>query len=86
MADYDNRNTFVLFRNNRKRPEKRDPDFTGTFTDANNKEYWIDAWSTSPKNGGEKFLSGSIRAKDAKPTARKPVEQKTVELDDEVPF
>lgn len=87
MADYDNRNRFTLFRNNRKRDGKKDADFNGTFTDENGREYWINAWSTTPKNGGEKFLSGSVRLKEGSTESRnQPAPQKRVELDDEVPF
>lgn len=87
MADYDNRNRFTLFRNNRKRDGKKDADFNGTFTDENGREYWINAWSTTPKNGGEKFLSGSVRLKEGSTESRnQPSPQKRVELDDEVPF
>ena len=85
MAEYDNRNRFTLFRNNRKRDGKKDPDFNGTFTDANGVEYWISAWSTEPKNGGDKFLSGSVKRKEQQgdiPAAKVAPR----ELDDAVPF
>lgn len=83
MTTYDNKMTFTLFRNNRKREGKNDADFTGTLIDKNGEEHWVSAWSKSPKNGGEKFLSASYRPKDA---ARAPAPQKRVELDDDVPF
>ena len=86
MAEYDNTNRFVLFRNNKKREGKKDADFNGTFTDENGKEYWMNAWSTTPSNGGEKFLSGSIRVKEARSDAPPRTDTKKVELDDEVPF
>lgn len=86
MAEYDNRNRFTLFRNNRKRPDKKDPDFNGTFTDASGKEYWISAWSTTPKNGGDKFLSGSISPKDKQSDAPQSRRAEPVDLNDEVPF
>lgn len=86
MADYDNRNRFTLFRNNRKRDGKKDPDFNGTFTDDNNVEYWISAWSTAPKNGGEKFLSGLVKRKEAAGTATRPKAASNAGMDDEVPF
>lgn len=82
MAEYDNRNTFTLFRNSRKQKDTH-PDFNGTFIDQDGTEYYMDAWSKSPKNGGEKFLSGKMKLKNgssAAPTAKK------VKLDDEVPF
>lgn len=83
MADYDNRNRFTLFRNNRKREGKKDPDFNGTFTDSNNVEYWINAWSTEPKGGGEKFLSGSIKPKDPGSGAS---QKASAAMNDDVPF
>ena len=86
MAEYDNTNRFTLFRNNRKRDGKKDADFNGTFTDQDGREYWMNAWSTQPKNGGEKFLSGTIRLKEAQNDAPPVREQKRVQLDDDVPF
>lgn len=86
MAEYDNRNRFTLFRNNKKREGKNDADFSGTFTDENGREYWVNAWSTTPKNGGDKFLSGSVRLKEEKSAPRSSAPQKRVELEDEVPF
>jgi hypothetical protein len=85
MAEYDNRNTFTLFRNNRKANEKH-ADFNGTFTDEQGREYWVNAWSKTPKNGGEKFLSGSVRLKENKNDAPPKVEGRAVDLNDEVPF
>jgi hypothetical protein len=49
------------------------------------REYWINAWATTPKSGGDKFLSGSVTLKEDKPAPR-PVQQKVAELDDAVPF
>lgn len=62
MTEYDNRNSFVLFRNGKKTKDTH-PDFTGTFTDESGKEYFADAWSKTPKSGGEKFLSGRMKLK-----------------------
>jgi hypothetical protein len=90
MPDYDNRNRFTLFRNNKKREGKRDADFNGTFTDADGREYWINAWSQTPKNGGEKFLSGDVRPKvnDVPKNAGvlRQAAQAANNLDDEMPF
>lgn len=86
MAEYDNRNRFTLFRNNRKRDGKKDADFTGTFTNESGIEYWISAWSTQPNNGGEKFLSGSIRLKELTPAAPPSRKAEAIDLNDEVPF
>lgn len=70
MAEYDNRNTFALFRNTRKEKDSH-PDFNGTFTDENGTEYFMDAWSKTPRNGGEKFLSGRMKLKARKGEAPK---------------
>lgn len=85
MAEYDNRNTFTLFRNTRKENEKH-ADFNGTFTDKNGVEHWVNAWSKTPKNGGEKFLSGTMKPKEdrgAAPPAKAPAR---AAIDDDVPF
>lgn len=84
MAEYDNRNTFTLFRNSRKAKDTH-ADFNGTFTDGEGREYYINAWSKTPKSGGEKFLSGNVKLKDG-PTGTKNTEKTATTLDDEVPF
>lgn len=85
MPDYDNRNRFALFRNTRKREGKNDPDFSGTFHDVDGRAYFMDAWSTEPKNGGDKFLSGSIKLKGEARPAPAP-KKEMAELDDDLPF
>ncbi len=47
---YDNTNTLMLFRNDRKESPKH-PDWKGTYTDSQNVEYWADAWLNSSVNG-----------------------------------
>lgn len=86
MPDYDNRNTFALFRNTKKREGKNDPDFTGTFTDENGREFFMDAWSRTPKNGGDKFLGGTAKLKQKQPDRPAPQQREMARLDDEVPF
>lgn len=58
---YDNRNSFVLFKNDRKEEDKH-PDYTGTFTDDQGREYFCDAWIKDGK-GGKKFMSGRVKLK-----------------------
>jgi hypothetical protein len=87
MPEYDNRNRFTLFKNTKKREGKQDADWNGTFTDESGREFWINAWVTRPKNNpdGDKFLSGSVRLKDApREQPRAPAPKK--ELEDEIPF
>lgn len=87
MAEYDNRNTFTLFRNSRKTADTH-ADFNGTFTDEEGNEYWMNAWAKAPKAGGEKFLSGNIKIKtpksEAAPRGAAPARAKP--LDDDLPF
>lgn len=88
MAEYDNRNRFTLFRNTKKREGKQDADFSGTFTDESGREFWINAWSTTPKSGGEKFLSGSVKPKESRQEAPRsqPAPQKQSDMSDDIPF
>ena len=84
MAEYDNKLRFVLFRNKDKRNDK-DADFNGTFTDEDGREYFMDAWSQTPKNGGDKFLSGKVKLKQARTDAPRAASRAPA-LNDEVPF
>ena len=77
MAVYDNNNTGVLFRNNKKNfedPEDKKPDYTGQ-AEINNVEYWMSAWKRKAKDSGNVFLSFKFE----------PKEKKEVELED-IPF
>lgn len=62
MSQYDNRNRFVLFKNDDKKEDK-DPDYSGTFTDEDNQEYFIDGWIGESKTSGKKMLSGRVKKK-----------------------
>jgi len=57
---YDNRNSFVLFPKHNANPKA--PTHTGTYTDGENKEWEISAWTKTSKNGGE-FFTGKISEK-----------------------
>ena len=81
MAEYDNRLRFVLFRNKNKKTDNH-PDWTGTFTDKNGVEHYMDGWTTAPKSGGEKFLSGKVKEKQASSE----IAQKRPALEDDLPF
>lgn len=79
--EYDRRNSFILSRNERKEKDTH-PDFTGSLTDENGREFWLNAWVKESK--GRKFFSGSIKPKDGKPAGASG--DLRVQLDDEVPF
>jgi hypothetical protein len=90
MAEYDNTNRGVLFKNNRKADEKH-ADYTGTLNIAG-VDHWISAWVRESAKG--KFFSLSIKPKNG--TAERPEQfvkkaQETfpgaqIDLNDEVPF
>jgi len=63
MTEYDNRNGGVLFKNKRKNSEKH-PDYTGTWTDDNDQEWWLSAWVRESQKTGQKFMSLKASPKD----------------------
>jgi hypothetical protein len=71
---YDNTNTFTLFKNDKGDNPKR-PDYTGTLN-SEGVEFRLSGWIREGKNG--KFISGSVQVKDGdvKPAAK----------DEDVPF
>lgn len=86
MADYDNSNTGVLFKNDRKTEEKH-PDYTGSFYDANGGEYFCDAWIKKSSKTGGSFLSFRVKPKTKQ---REHVERNdgplAHSLNDDIPF
>ena len=75
--EYDNKNRFVLFKNEKKTTDKH-PNMTGTL-DVNGVEYWISGWTKEGKNG--KFISGSIKLKEETRQSSEPT-RKTVDESD----
>jgi hypothetical protein len=59
MADYDNTNTFALFKNDKGDNTKR-PDYTGTIN-VDGIEFSLSAWIREGKKG--KFMSGTVQPK-----------------------
>ena len=70
MSDYDNNNTGVLFRNERKESE-RHPDYNGS-CEVNGVEMWISAWLKTSKTG-KKFFSFAFNPKEIKAGNSQPV-------------
>jgi hypothetical protein len=91
MTQYDNRNRFTLFKNER-RDRDTSPEYNGTLTDENGVEFWVSAWVRESKNG-KKFFSGSIKRKEPLTKGPEPEPQTSGrlgslkdQLDDSIPF
>lgn len=84
MAEYDNTNRGVLFKNKKKESDKH-PDYTGSIN-VDGKEMWLSAWIKESKEG-QKFFSLSVQKKDAKPASNNPKPSgKFDDMEDDIPF
>jgi len=63
MPEYDNTNSGVLFKNDRKETEKH-PDYKGSIN-IEGTEYWLSGWKKESKKGP--LLSLSVQPKDDAP-------------------
>lgn len=86
MADYDNTNRGVLFKNDKKEPGDKKADYTGSLN-FDGVECYLDGWIRKSQ-AGKTFLSISVKRKDSKP-AQKPAQKVSSGFDDfdsDVPF
>ena len=83
MSDFDNTNTFVLFKNDKDGNEKR-PDYTGNIN-IDGFEKKIAAWIREGARG--KFLSGTI-SEPYNPGGQQPAKQAAPapDYEDDIPF
>ena len=80
MAEYDNTNSFALFKNDKGDNPKR-PDYTGNLN-VDGIEFRISGWIREGQKG--KFISGSVQIKEPKGEVRsKPAVEGA---DEDVPF
>ena len=90
---YDNTNTGLLSRNDRKEKDTH-PDYKGQIN-VDGVEYWLSGWVKERKDGTGKFFSLSVSPKNAPPAApaSKPAPARQAapssgfdDMDDDIPF
>jgi hypothetical protein len=75
-----------LFKNERKRPDKQDPDYTGTAM-IGGAEHFVDAWINESKQTGRKYLGLKFKPKQSKAAAPSSAPAQVEEdLNDDIPF
>lgn len=81
---YDNTNSGVLFNNREaKGDNERAPDYKGSIN-VNGEEFWLSAWIKEGQKG--KFMSLSIKPKEAKPAKQAPRRPSRDDDDGSIPF
>jgi hypothetical protein len=86
MTQYDNTNRGAIWKNDKMRPDKQDPEFTGSLN-VEGVDYWVSAWKR--KEGakeGSPALSFSLRSKDSQRAANPAPATSEPEFDDDLPF
>ena len=81
--EYDNNNRGSLFKNDRK-DDAKFPDYKGSIN-VEGTEYWLSAWIKLSKDG-QKFMSLSIKNKNADASLNKPKKGIKQEYDADIPF
>lgn len=79
QQQYDNRLSGALFTNDR-RTSDRAPNYKGSVTLEDGREYWVSGWVKNTRSG-DKFLSLALQPKDASP-APAPRQSNTPDQDD----
>jgi hypothetical protein len=87
MTEYDNTNRGSIWKNDKRRDDSNDPDFTGSLN-VGGVEYWVSAWrrkeGANPKSPA---LSFAVKPKTAQQKQDERMRHTTrEELGDEIPF
>jgi uncharacterized protein (DUF736 family) len=81
--EYDNNNRGSLFKNDRK-DDAKFPDYKGSLN-VDGTDYWLSAWIKISKDGN-KFMSLSVKNKNADASLQPKKKVKQEEFDDSMPF
>ena len=81
--EYDNTNRGSLFKNDRK-DDAKFPDYKGSIN-VDGTDYWLSAWIKVSKDGA-KFMSLSVKNKNADASLQPKKKIKQEEFEDDVPF
>jgi uncharacterized protein (DUF736 family) len=81
--EYDNSNRGQLFKNDRK-DDAKFPDYKGSIN-VDGTDYWLSAWIKVSKDGN-KFMSLSVKNKNADASLQPKKKVKQEEFDDSMPF
>jgi uncharacterized protein (DUF736 family) len=83
---YDNSNRGAIFKNEDKQQDNH-PDYKGSLN-VNGVDLWVSGWLKTSEKTGKKFMSLSVKPKDAAPVkqASKPKSSGFDDMNDDVPF
>lgn len=99
MSNFDNRNRGSIWKNDKKREGKQDPDFTGSLN-VEGVEYWVSAWkrkegaadnapalsfTVKPKEANKRTMpKADMRDVQERPRGARPSQREA--MDDEIPW
>lgn len=83
---YDNSNRGAIFKNEDKQQDNH-PDYKGSLN-VNGVDLWVSGWLKTSEKTGKKFMSLSVKPKDAAPVkqASKPKSSGFDDMNDDIPF
>lgn len=85
MSDYDNTNTGILSRNDKREEGSKQPEFTGKIN-VGGTDYWLAAWVRERKDGTGKFFSLKVTEIEDKPKPAPSKNKGMEDMDSDIPF